>query len=98
MDDAPNELRLKTDFDVLEAVQRALRTRPLQIGTAGETASLASALVAFTSVNKGIVLPRMTTTQRNNIVNPVAGLEIYNTTTNKLNVYTGSAWEAVTSS
>jgi len=39
----------------------------------------------------------MTTTQRNAISTPLAGIVIYNTSTNKLNVYTGS-WEAVTSS
>jgi len=54
------------------------------------------ALVTFTSTVQGVLLPRMTTTERNAIASPVAGLIIYNTTTNKLNVYT-TAWEAVTS-
>jgi uncharacterized protein (TIGR02145 family) len=34
----------------------------------------------------------MTTTQRNAITSPVAGLTIYNTTTNCLNFYNGTAW------
>jgi hypothetical protein len=38
----------------------------------------------------------MTTTERNAIASPAAGLMIYNTTTAKLNVYT-TAWEAITS-
>jgi hypothetical protein len=39
--------------------------------------------------------PRMTTTERNAIVSPVAGLVIYNTTTNVLNFYNGTTWGAV---
>jgi hypothetical protein len=38
----------------------------------------------------------MTATQRD-AISAVAGLMIYNTDTNKLNFYNGSAWEAVTS-
>ena len=34
----------------------------------------------------------MTTTQRDNISSPTTGLTVYNTTTNKLNVYNGTAW------
>jgi len=41
--------------------------------------------------------PKLTGDQRDALSGPVAGLVIYNTTTNKLNVYTGSGWEAVTS-
>lgn len=48
------------------------------------------------SVAKRLNVPKYTTTQRDAIANPALGLVIYNTTTNKLNVYTGS-WEAVTS-
>jgi len=54
------------------------------------------ALLDLTSTTKGFLPPRMTTTQRDAITSPPAGLMIYNTTTNKLNVYT-TAWEAVTS-
>lgn len=44
--------------------------------------------------------PRMTMQQRNGLLGlslADAGLTIYNTTTNKLNVYNGSAWETLTS-
>lgn len=41
-------------------------------------------------------IPLMTTTERNAIKVPYKGQLIYNTTTNKLNVYT-TAWEAITS-
>jgi len=46
---------------------------------------------------QGLVGGAFTTTERDNISGPVAGVMIYNTTTNKLNFYNGSAWEAVTS-
>lgn len=39
----------------------------------------------------GIVFPRYTTAQRN-ALSPVEGQVIYNTSTNKLNVYDGSSW------
>jgi len=55
------------------------------------------AVLELLSTTKGFLPPRMTSTQRDAIVSPPEGLVIYNTTTHKLNVYTGSAWEAVTS-
>ena len=64
------------------------------IGTA--TPDVASKL-QIDSTTQGFLPPRMTTTQRNAVVTPPAGLMIYNTTTNKLNFYNGTAWEAVTS-
>jgi len=55
-----------------------------------------SAVLQSDSTTRGFLPPRMTTTQRNAIASPAAGLIIYNTTTAKLNVYT-TAWEAITS-
>lgn len=47
----------------------------------------------------GNILPRMTTAERDALAagDKFKGLVIYNTTTNKINQYTGAAWEAVTS-
>jgi hypothetical protein len=39
----------------------------------------------------------MTTTQKNAIATPATGLVVYDTTLNKLAVYTGAAWETITS-
>jgi len=64
------------------------------IGIGGEPD--ACALFEVKSTTKGLLMPRMTTTQRNAIASPVAGLMVYNTTTNKLNVYT-TTWEEITS-
>lgn len=51
--------------------------------------------LALSSTTKAFIPSRMTSTQRD-ALSPFAGMVIYNTTTNKLNVYT-TAWEAVTS-
>mgnify|MGYP001602938948 CR=1 FL=1 len=56
----------------------------------------ASAKVDITSTTQGILPPRMTSTQRDAISSPAAGLLIYNTTLNKLNVFT-TVWETITS-
>ena len=56
------------------------------------------ALFKMNSTNSGFLPPRMTTTQRDAISNVVAGLVIYNTTTNKLNVYENSAWQELVNS
>ena len=70
-------------------------TGEVNIGSSTTRAS-ASALFSITSTTQGFLPPRMTTTQRDAISSPAAGLLIYNTSTNKLNVYT-TTWEAVTS-
>lgn len=46
-----------------------------------------------------LVLPIYTTAERDALADPVAaaGELIYNSSTDKLNFYTGAAWEAVTS-
>jgi hypothetical protein len=54
------------------------------------------AVLDLQSTTKGMLPPRMTTTQRDAISAPPEGLMIYNLTTHKLNVFT-TAWEAVTS-
>jgi len=64
------------------------------IGTASPNGA---AVLDVSSTTRGFLPPRMTTTQRNAITTPPAGLMVYNTTTNKLNFYNGTAWEAVTS-
>lgn len=73
----------------------AAQTFSGSVGVGGAPDSKAALTV--TSTTQGFLPPRMTGTQRDAIASPPAGLVVYNTTTNKLNVYTGSAWEAVTS-
>jgi Fibrobacter succinogenes major domain (Fib_succ_major) len=61
----------------------------------GTTTPNASAITEMNSTNQGFLPPRMTTTQRNAIVSPASGLQIYNSTTGCLNFYSGSAWYEV---
>jgi len=62
----------------------------------GSSSPVSTAQLEISSTTRGFLPPRMTTTQRDAISSPAAGLVIYNTTTSKINLYTGS-WEAVTS-
>lgn len=62
----------------------------------GGTAN-ANALLDVSSTTKAFMPPRMTTTQKNAIASPTAGMVVYDSTLNKLAVYTGAAWEAVVS-
>jgi len=52
----------------------------------------ASAVVQINSTTRGFLPPRMTTTQKNAIASPAAGLVLYDSTTNKLQCYNGSTW------
>jgi hypothetical protein len=56
----------------------------------GSGSPTATALLDLTSTTKGLLPPRMTSTQRDAIASPAAGLTIYNTTTSELEVYNGS--------
>ena len=56
----------------------------------------ASATLQLDSTVQGFLPPRMTTTQKNAISSPAAGLVVYDTTLAKLCVYT-TAWETITS-
>ena len=50
------------------------------------------------STSRFMVPPKVTTSQRNSLVDLTSGAMIYNTSLNKLQVYNGSAWETITSS
>jgi hypothetical protein len=65
----------------------------LGIGTSSPNAS---AILDAQSTTKGVRMPNMTTTQKNAIASPAAGLMVYDTTLAKLCVYT-TAWETITS-
>lgn len=53
--------------------------------------------IFFSKDGEGVLQnPRLTTAQRD-ALSPQPGEIVYNSTTNKLNFYNGSAWEVVTS-
>jgi hypothetical protein len=58
----------------------------------GTTSMDASAQLQADSTTRGFLPPRMTTTQKNAIATPAAGLVVYDNTTNKLCCYNGSTW------
>jgi hypothetical protein len=63
----------------------------------GTNSPAASAILDAQSTTKGVRMPNMTTTQKNAIASPAAGLMVFDTTLAKLCVYSGSAWQTITS-
>lgn len=58
-------------------------------------ASIPSAILNLDSSTQALKIPSMTETQRNAIASPVAGLILYNTTTNRPNFHNGTSWVAL---
>lgn len=56
-----------------------------------------SAQVEIFSTTKGFLPSRLTTTEKNAIAAPAIGLVVYDSTLNKLCVFTGAVWETITS-
>jgi len=52
-----------------------------------------SAILDLVSTTKALKIPAMTQTQIDAIVSPKKGMQVINTTTNKLNFYNGIGWE-----
>jgi len=54
----------------------------------------ASSILEMRTTTRGLLIPRMTITERDAISSPATGLMVYNTTTSKFNFYNGSSWIA----
>jgi len=52
----------------------------------------ASAALQIDGTNRGFLPPRLTTTQKNAIATPAAGLQVYDTTLNQMSYYNGTTW------
>jgi len=63
----------------------------------GTSSPSASAIIDAQSTTKGVRMPNMTTAQKNAISAPAAGLIVFDTSLAKLCVYSGAAWETITS-
>lgn len=81
--DASNAIQLGNS-----SVTKVTTSGSIGIGT---TSPAANAALEISSTSKGLLLPRMTTTERNAIALPGSGMLIYNTTTNKFQGYTATA-------
>ena len=62
-----------------------------QVGIGTETPD-PSAKLDITASDKGVLPPRLTTAERDNISNPAEGLAIYNTDNDRLESWNGSRW------
>jgi hypothetical protein len=92
-----NQIMINAQPKIIVADTGASRASTLIVGhnVATSAAADASALLEVRSdatYLKGFLKPRMTTTQKNAIVTPAAGLEIFDTTLGRPCFYSGSAW------
>lgn len=71
---------------------RVKQTGNVGIGTATPDASALLDLDAGSVNGRGLLIPRLTTIQRNAIVSPALSLFIFNTTTNCFEAFVGGAW------
>lgn len=71
------------------------RVFTLATGNVGIGTSSPAAKLDITSSVSGLLIPRMTTTQRDAITPIPAGLQVYNTTDNQLNFHNGTSWQAL---
>ena len=56
-----------------------------------------SAILELSSTTKGLLIPRLTETERQALPDPATGLLIFNTTAGELNFYNGSSWQRIPS-
>lgn len=84
-----NGITFKTD----EGTDRVFMSDTGQVGVGGSAA--ATVLLDLQSTTMGFRAPVMTSAQRAAIVSPVAGLMVYNSTTNVYEIYNGSGWIAL---
>lgn len=54
-----------------------------------------SALLELRATDKGLLLPRLTSTQRDNITNPAQSLLIFNTTTSCFETFVNGQWKSI---
>jgi hypothetical protein len=81
----------KSFFILLIIKTLCLSTTCAQVGI-GTTTPDASSILELESTEKGFLPPRMTSAQRDAIINPAEGLTIINTSTKCLQIYNGSHW------
>jgi len=63
----------------------------------GDVTPVTNCILTLNSTTQAFRPPSMTTAQKNAIGTPSAGMVVYDASLNKLCVYTGAAWETITS-
>lgn len=91
-DGGSNSIAIFADSTVVTTGVFSVQGNGLAVGI---SSTAASAITDITSTTKGLLIPRMTTTQRDAIASPAEGLLIYNTTTHVVNFYNGTTWGAI---
>jgi len=81
-------------FTILFGIQinRSVAQQGAAINTTGAAAD-PSAMLDVSGISGGVLINRMSETERNQLLNPAEGLLIYNTTTKCINMWTGTAWK-----
>ena len=72
----------------------SVNAQNVAINTDGSNAD-ASAMLDVKSTNKGMLVPRMTTANRNAIPTPAEGLLVYDTDIKSFFLYTGTLWKDI---
>lgn len=85
---------LKTLFLAVALIASCALTAQVAITTDGSSAD-SSAMLDIKSTTGGLLIPRMTTAQRNAISNPAQSLLIFNTTTKCYEGYVDNAWRPI---
>ena len=94
--DMPGRLTFNTTADGASNPTERMRIDNAGNVGIGATAN-ASALLDVQSTTKGVRMPNMTSAEKNAISSPAAGLMVFDTTLSKLCVYSGAAWQTITS-
>ena len=61
----------------------------------GTNSPNASSILDITSTTRGLLIPRMTSTQKSNILTPATGLMVYDITLNQLQTWNGTVWTSL---
>ena len=82
-------MKLKIQSFIVFCMITSLSFAQIGIGT---TSPDASSVLDMTSTTQGVLIPRMTTTQRAAIATPALGLQVYDTDTKSVWSFNGAAW------
>lgn len=78
-----------SDYEILRVGMQVTPMGAVGIGTATPNTNAALDIVSTT---KGVLMPRMTTTQKNAITSPSEGLEVYDLTLHQKSYWNGTTW------